>query len=189
MNSHDIPSPQTRDPNADPLTGEPGAHPVATGIGSAAAGAAGMAIAASIAGPVGVAVAAIGGAIAGGYAGKAVGELIDPTAEEAFWRAEHPNQPYSRGAAYDDYQAAYRTGFEGYPLPDSASATFEQAEPELRRRYEASGAKLSWEKAREASRAAWLRVHQQAGQVRNTDASGEPRVESPEQRANTPLNV
>ena len=187
MKSNDIPP--SRDPNADPLTGEPGAHPVATGIGSVAAGAAGMAIAAAVAGPVGVAAAVIGGAIAGGYAGKAVGELIDPTAEEAFWRAEHPRQPYGKGATYDDYQAAYRTGYESYPLPYSASATFEEAEPELRQRYEASGAKLSWEDAREAARAAWLRVHQQAGRTRNTDPSGEPRVESPEQRADTFLNV
>ena len=187
MKSHDIPA--TTDPNADPLTGEPGAHPVATGIGSAAAGAAGMAIAASVAGPVGVAVAAIGGAIAGGYAGKAMGELIDPTAEDAFWRAEHPNQPYGKEAPYDDYEVAYRTGYESYPLPYSASATFEEAEPELRRRYQATGAKLSWDKAREAARLAWLRVHQQAGRTRNTDPSGEPRVESPEQRADTFLNV
>ena len=43
--------------------------------------------------------------------------------------------------------------------------------------------------ARAAARLAWLRVHQQAGRTRNTDPSGEPRVESREQRADTFLNA
>src|SRR4051794_28198101 len=39
--------------NPDPLTGEPGSHPVATGLGAAAASAAGLAIGTAVAGPVG----------------------------------------------------------------------------------------------------------------------------------------
>ena len=71
------------DTNTDPLTGEAGAHPVATGVGAAALGAAGLVVAAAVAGPVGVAVALAGGSVIGGYVGKAAGEVIDPTAESA----------------------------------------------------------------------------------------------------------
>lgn len=71
------------DTNPDPLTGEAGAHPVATGVGAATIGAAGLAAAAAVAGPVGVAVALAGGTIIGGYVGKAAGEVIDPTDESA----------------------------------------------------------------------------------------------------------
>jgi len=71
------------DTNADPLTGEAGAHPVATGVGAAALGAAGLVVAAAVAGPVGVAVALAGGSVIGGYVGKAAGEVIDPTEASA----------------------------------------------------------------------------------------------------------
>ncbi len=41
-----------RDTNPDPLTGEPGAHPVGTGAGTAGGGLTGAAVGAAIAGPV-----------------------------------------------------------------------------------------------------------------------------------------
>ena len=150
---------ETRDSNPDPITGEPGSHPVATGVGAAGGGAAGAAIGTAVAGPVGTAVGAVIGAIAGGYGGKAAGEAVDPTAEDAYWRDAHSNQPYvDRTAKYEDYQPAYRTGYEGYTQHASTKKTFEAAEPDLRNHYERSGGKLPWDKARDASRAAWTRV-------------------------------
>lgn len=151
------------DANADPLTGEAGAHPVATGIGAAAVGAAGLAVAAAVAGPIGVAVATAGGALIGGYVGKAVGEVVDPTAEEAFWRDEHPNQVFAGGqTAYDDYAPAYRVGYEGYGKLGGTGRSFEDAENDLRTSYEAAKPKVPWTQARAASRAAWNRVHRSA---------------------------
>src|SRR5690348_15169584 len=94
------------DANRDPLTGEPGAHPVGVGIGAAGAGAAGAAIG-SMAGPVGTAVGAVIGAVAGGYAGKGVAESIDPTAEDAYWRENYQSRPYvESGSTYDEYRPA-----------------------------------------------------------------------------------
>jgi hypothetical protein len=148
------------DANADPLTGEAGAHPVATGIGAAAMGAAGLAVAAAVAGPIGVAVATAGGALIGGYVGKAVGEVVDPTAEEAFWRDEHPNQAFAdQGAAFDDYAPAYRVGYEGYYRFGGDTKSFEEAEKELQTHYETTQPKVPWTRARAASQAAWNRVH------------------------------
>jgi hypothetical protein len=65
--------------NDDPLTGQPGAHPIETGIGTALAGTATGMILGVAAGPVGAVAGAVGGGRAGGYAGHVVGETIDPT--------------------------------------------------------------------------------------------------------------
>lgn len=148
-----------RDSNPDPITGEPGSHPIATGVGAAGAGAAGAAIGA-MAGPVGVVVGAVVGAVAGGYAGKAVGEQIDPTAEDAYWRETHGTQPYAKGsdADFDAFAPAYRTGYENYPKYAEKKTAFDDAEPELRSSYQATGATVPWDKARDATRAAWTRA-------------------------------
>lgn len=65
--------------NRDPISGEPGAHPVGTAVGATAGGVAAGAAVGSIAGPVGTAVGAAVGAVAGGLAGKGVAEKVDPT--------------------------------------------------------------------------------------------------------------
>lgn len=65
--------------NLDPITGEPGAHPVGTGVGAVAGGMAAGAAVGTVAGPVGTAVGAAAGAVVGGLAGKGVAEKIDPT--------------------------------------------------------------------------------------------------------------
>jgi uncharacterized protein (TIGR02271 family) len=67
------------DANRDPITCEPGAHPVGTGIGAAAGGAAAGAAVGTVAGPVGTGLGAAAGAIIGGLAGKAGGEAANPT--------------------------------------------------------------------------------------------------------------
>ena len=66
--------------NPDPITGEPGAHPVGVGIGALGAGVAGAAVGA-FAGPVGVLVGAAIGALAGGLAGKEVAAADDTEPE------------------------------------------------------------------------------------------------------------
>ena len=146
------------DANRDPLTGTPGAHPVGTGVGAAGGAAAGAAIGA-VAGPVGAAVGLVAGAIAGGLAGKGVAETFDPTAEEAYWKANYAKQKYvDRNASYASYQSAYRTGYEGrgrYP-----GKRYEEVEANLQRDYERTRgtAGLSWDRARLATRDAWNRL-------------------------------
>ena len=67
------------EPNRDPISGRPGAHPVGTGLGAAAGGMAAGAAAGSVAGPVGTVAGAAVGAIVGGLAGKGIAEMVDPT--------------------------------------------------------------------------------------------------------------
>jgi uncharacterized protein (TIGR02271 family) len=103
-----------RDTNPDPITNAPGSHPVATGVGAAAAGAAGAAIGSIVPGigtAIGGAVGAVVGAVGGGLAGKAVGEAIDPTETDDYWRENYKDRDYvQKGTDYDRYRPAYQYG-------------------------------------------------------------------------------
>ncbi|MEG4318899.1 MULTISPECIES: hypothetical protein [unclassified Microcoleus] len=149
------------DANLDPLSGETGAHPVGTGIGAASAGAAGAAIGGALGGPVGAVVGAVVGAFSGGLAGKGVAESIDPTVEDAYWQNNHQSRPYAdTSTTYEDYQPAYRTGYEGYSRYSSTGKSFNDLENDLQRDYETNRGKsnVTWEKAKHATRDAWDRV-------------------------------
>ena len=91
MSTTDLNKNARKDANLDPLSGAPGAHPVGTGVGAAAGGVVAGALAGTVAGPVGTLVGAAVGAVAGGLAGKGIAEMIDPTAEEAYWRENYSN--------------------------------------------------------------------------------------------------
>src|SRR3984957_12517144 len=117
------------DANRDPISGEPGAHPVGTGVGAAAAGAAAGATGGLIAGPAGAAVGAVVGAVAGGLAGKGVAESIDPTVEDTYWRGHYAERPYfDKSTSYEVYRPAYQYG--GERRSKYASRSFDDAEPE-----------------------------------------------------------
>ncbi len=148
----------TKDANRDPITGEPGSHPVGTGVGTLGGAAAGAAIG-SVAGPVGTAVGGLVGAIAGAAAGHSVAEGIDPTAEDAYWNENYKLQPYFIGDHdYNDYGPAYRMGYEGQGR--HKGRTFDDAEPELAREWNSTRGKsrLEWDSARDAVRDGWHRV-------------------------------
>lgn len=142
------------DANLDPITKEPGAHPVGTGLGAAAGGAAAGAAAGAFGGPVGAAVGGIVGAVAGGLAGKAAGEAVNPTDEEAYWRGAYQGEPYyDTSRSYEDYHPAYALGWQSVGMYEGP---FETVEPSLRDRWQADRASstLAWPEAREATRAA-----------------------------------
>lgn len=148
------------DLNADPITGEPGSHPIGTGIGGVGGAAAGAVIG-TMAGPLGTLIGGAIGAIVGGGVGHAAAEAIDPTREEAYWRAEHANADYYReGHDFDrDLHPAYAVGYANrarYP----AGARFEDHESDLERSWhEVKGeSRLEWNEARRASRDAWNRL-------------------------------
>ncbi len=147
-----------RDANRDPITGAPGSHPVGTGVGAAGGGATGAAIGA-VAGPVGAVVGAAIGAVAGGYAGKGVAEMIDPTAENAYWRDNYRDESYvNRDLDYNQYEPAYRTGYTGYGK--YAGRKWDDVENDLERDYDQGkgSSSLAWSDAKHASKAAWHKV-------------------------------
>jgi hypothetical protein len=148
------------DANRDPITGAPGSHPVGTGVGALAGGIASGAAIGTMAGPVGTAIGAAVGAVVGGLAGHSVAEMIDPTAEDAYWRANYEKQDYvAAGSTYDDYGPAYRYGVDSYKkLGDGNS--FDDVEGDLQRDWEGNRAdsSLTWDRAKYATRDSWQRV-------------------------------
>ncbi len=161
---------ESKDENRDPISGEPGAHPVGTGLGAAGAGAAGLAAGMAVGGPVGAAVGAVVGAVAGGLGGKAVAEEIDPTAEDAYWRENYSTRPYfDKAVSYDHYRPAYQYGWEARSL--YSDKTWDEIESELESQWSSrrGNSSLAWKKARHASRDAWERVgtlgHGKAGKA------------------------
>ena len=151
--------------NPDPLTGEPGAHPVATGIGAASAGLAGLAIGGAVGGPIGAplgaAIGGVAGAVGGGLTGKGIAEVVNPTDEEAFWASEYRHASYYEEAYdYADYAPAYRVGYEGFGQYGPLGRDYAEVEPDLERQYTQSrgNSKLGWDKASAATRDAWTRL-------------------------------
>jgi uncharacterized protein (TIGR02284 family) len=148
---------EDKDLNRDPITNEPGSHPVGTGVGATGGAIAGAA-AGTIGGPVGMAVGGIIGAVVGGLAGKAAAEAVNPTAEEEHWRENYTREPYyEAGRSYDDYGPAYRHGVNARLQHEGDWST---AEPKLASEWDTarSGSDLDWQQAQPATRAAWDRV-------------------------------
>lgn len=146
------------DANRDPITGAPGSHPVGTGLGAAAGGLAAGAAAGTVAGPVGTLVGAAIGAIAGGLAGKGVAEMIDPTAEDAYWRDNFASRPYAGDSTYDELGPAYRYGVDAYGKYPNRS--FDDVERDLGADWDkAKGSStLEWDRAKLAAKDSWQRV-------------------------------
>ncbi len=154
------------DLNADPITGEPGSHPVGTGLGTVGGAAVGAAIGA-IGGPLGSLVGGAVGAVAGAVAGHRAGEKVNPTIEEAYWRETYQTKPYYRADKdqisdldYDrDYSAAYRLGYENRTNYQDKDR-FADVENDLKEKWESikGESRLKWEQAKNAAEDAWDRV-------------------------------
>jgi uncharacterized protein (TIGR02271 family) len=155
----DLPPEGSRNP--DPITDQPGSHPIETGIGAAVGGAVtGLAVGAA-AGPVGAAVGAAVGAIAGGLAGKGIGEVIDPTTEDNWLRDNFESRPYvKKGEAFDKYHGAYRYGGEAESRYQGRA--FDEVEPDLKREWDKNKDHegMNWTHARDAVRDAYDRTIQ-----------------------------
>jgi len=147
--------------NPDPVTDQPGSHPIETGIGAAVAGAASGLAAGAVAGPIGAAVGAAVGAVAGGLAGKGVGEVIDPTTEDNWLRDSFESRPYvKKGETYEKYREAYRYG--GAAESRHHGRAFDEVEGELKRDWGTAKGHggMTWSHARDAVRDAYDRTIQ-----------------------------
>ena len=151
--------PEHHDLNRDPITGEPGSHPVGTGVGAVAGGATGAAVGAA-AGPVGAVVGGAVGAIVGGLAGHGVAEQVNPTVEDAYWRENYQSREYvQRNRPYEEYQPAYRYGWESRSK-FAGRQWDDKLEQDLERGWDnAKGTSgMAWHEAKSATRDAWHRV-------------------------------
>lgn len=148
------------DKNRDQVKDKLGSHPVGTGVGAVAgAVAAGAAAGTAAAGPVGTAIGAAVGAIAGGLLGKGVAAMIDPVAEDRYWRDNYTSRPYvGSDASYDDYGPAYRYGVDAatkYP-----GRAFDDVDADLGTNWPSTRgtSRLEWDRAKHAARDSWQRV-------------------------------
>jgi hypothetical protein len=147
--------------NRDPITKAPGAHPVGTGLGAIGTGAAAGAAGGAIGGPVGAVAGAAVGAVVGGLVGKAAAEAVNPTVETKYWREHHDSGPYADSAGYDEYEPAYRYGWENFNRRGGRQGqSFDSVESDLQRGWDQAKGKsgLLWDQAKAAARDAWNRV-------------------------------
>ena len=150
------------DVNPDPITGEPGAHPVGTGIGAVSGAATGAAMGAA-GGPVGAIIGGVAGAVTGGLIGKGVEEYFDPTEEAAYWRDNYrSSSAYDPSMSYEDMEPAYRTGYTGFGKYYGNGNRFEDVEHNIRGDYEGSGSRLGYDKARNSIKEAYDRLFHRA---------------------------
>ncbi|HEX4696528.1 MAG TPA: hypothetical protein VH254_02550 [Candidatus Udaeobacter sp.] len=86
------------------------------------------------------------------------GGKVDPEQEVAYWREQHRKQPYAKNYSYDQFEHAYRTGYDSfmkYPgqtfdeVADSVANDYEQGRPD---------ASLPWDTVRPAASAVWDRL-------------------------------
>jgi hypothetical protein len=144
---------RTKDTNPDPLTGEPGAHPVGVAGGGTGGALAGAAIGGAVGGPVGAVVGGAIGAVTGAAAGKGAAEAVNPTVEEAHWRKQ-------TGKEYDQYAPAYRYGWESASRSEYQGRRFEDVEKDLEKNWSKTRGTMNteWKDARQRTRDAFERV-------------------------------
>ena len=144
--------------NQDPLTKEPGSHPIGTTIGAAGAGALGAVAGAIAMGPIG---AVVGGALAagvGGAVGHEAAEVANPTyySIEPTLKERFPDRDYGQGRQFEDYQDAYifgareRERYNNEPWRDELDADLERRWDEEHR-----NGQLAYRDARPAIRDSW----------------------------------
>ena len=158
-------TPSVSDVDREP--GELGSHPVGTGVGAAGGAATGAAIGGAVGGPAGALVGAAIGGIAGGFAGKGIAEAVNPTEEDAFWRANYASRPYAQGRSYDELRPAYEYGWNSRVAHHGRH--WNEAENDLQRGWEGTTdrSRLGWHEAKGAVQDAWNRVDSRLGETRD----------------------
>lgn len=144
--------------NADPITHEPGSHPVGTGTGAAGGAVTGAAIGLAVGGPVGFAIGGTIGAMAGAAVGSSVAEELNPTTESAYWQNHYLSRPYvARDLGYAHYEPAYRYGWESRARLSGRSWDDVQNDLSAEWLNARGSSSMEWDGARHAVRDAWDR--------------------------------
>jgi phage tail tape-measure protein len=133
-------------------------HSIGEGTG-AVAGAVTGAVVGSAAGPVGTVVGTIAGGALGAKAGGKVAEAVNPTDyNDHFKSAYRDTAYYSSGRDWNDYEPAYKYGYDTYS--QYRGQRFDDVERDLERNWEnaKSGSRLAWSEAKGAVRDGWHHI-------------------------------
>ncbi len=144
-----------------------GDHPVGGAVGAAVGvvataavvGAVEGATLGTLAGLPGIAAGIAIGGVAGALAGKEIAQLVNPNAEEVYWRNQHKHQAYfDSTVAYDNYAPAYRFGIDAYST--YVGRNFDEIEAQLENQWEDArdSSRLTWGTAKLATRDAYERL-------------------------------
>jgi hypothetical protein len=123
--------------NRDPVTGEPGFHPVGVMAGGASGAMAGAAIG-TIGGPVGVIIGAAAGGLMGGLAGDMLAELLNPSDVDEYWRAEFERGAGISSQSYEEVRNEVYFGTQERLRYGKFAPSWTEVEPELSRLWRAS---------------------------------------------------
>jgi hypothetical protein len=83
---------------------------------------------------------------------------VNPEKEAAYWREQHPKQPYAKSGSYEQFEHAYRTGYSSflkYP-----GKKFDEVEESVAADYdtEKPGSALPYDTVRPAISSVWDRM-------------------------------
>ena len=95
-----------------------------------------------------------GGGVAGATGGTATNRRDFADFDDEFRRDYQANYA-SSGGSYEDYQPAYRGGYESRSDSRYADRDWDDAEPELRQRWESEHPGSAWERVKAAVRRGW----------------------------------
>jgi hypothetical protein len=86
------------------------------------------------------------------------GEWVYPENEAAYWREQHPKQPYAKNSSYEQFEHAYRTGYNS--SVKYRGRNFDEVEQSVANEYENAkpGAALPWDTVRPAVKSVWERM-------------------------------
>jgi hypothetical protein len=123
--------------NPDPITGEPGFHPIGTVAGGASGAMTGAAIG-TIGGPVGVILGAAAGGLVGGLAGDVLAELLNPSDIDEYWRAEFEKGAGISAQSYEEVKNELYFGTQGRLRYGKSAPPWNEVEPDLAKLWRAS---------------------------------------------------
>src|SRR5204862_1243508 len=90
--------------------------------------------------------------------GKTGQDRMNLDKETAYWREQHSKQPYAKNYSYEQFEHAYRTGYNSFlkhrgrnfdEVEDSIASDYEEAKP---------GTALPWDTVRPAANSVWERM-------------------------------
>ena len=96
----------------------------------------------------------VGGGVAGTTSGMATNRRDFAAVDDEF-RRDYQTNYASAGGSYEDYQPAYRGGYESRYDSRFANRSWDEAEPELRSRWESEHPGSAWERMKAAVRRGW----------------------------------
>lgn len=131
-------------------------HSIGAGTGAVAGAVTGAVAGTAVGGPIGTVVGGVIGAVVGSKAGDSIAEAVNPTEYTTHFQNTYQSTPYySAGREWNDYEPAYKYGYETYG--QHRGQRFEDVEDTLERNWDATRAnsRLAWSEAKGAVKDGW----------------------------------